>query len=146
MLWADSADDKLMIFFLFFPRKQDLTIHTNSHQETICMRCQILFSRKNKKNLSKCHLLKFLPTMQSVEVAYANEYSYMCLAETVPGIRVRFGDYKTQFQPCHNCSVDHSNVVVLLHFYFLLHFFFIRCHIVVVLCHTTLNQCLGRVF
>ena len=30
------------------------------------MKCQILFSRKNKKNISKCHLLKFLPSMQSV--------------------------------------------------------------------------------
>ena len=26
-LWANSADDNLIIFFLFFPRKQDLTIH-----------------------------------------------------------------------------------------------------------------------
>ena len=29
------------------------------------MKCQILFSRKHKKNISKCHLLKFLPSMQS---------------------------------------------------------------------------------
>ena len=29
-LWSNSAVDKLMIFFLFFPRKQDLTFHTNS--------------------------------------------------------------------------------------------------------------------
>ena len=28
-LWAFSADDKLMIFFLFFPRKQDLTFLAN---------------------------------------------------------------------------------------------------------------------
>ena len=33
--------------------------------ETICMKYQIIFSRKNKKNTSKCHLLKFLPSMQS---------------------------------------------------------------------------------
>ena len=31
------------------------------------MKCQILFSRKNKKNISECHLLKFLPSMQSVK-------------------------------------------------------------------------------
>ena len=31
------------------------------------MRCQVLFSRRNKKNISKCHLLKFLPSMQNVE-------------------------------------------------------------------------------
>ena len=34
------------------------------------MKWHILFSMKNKKNVSKCHLLKFLPSMQSV-----NEYS-----------------------------------------------------------------------
>ena len=32
------------------------------------MKCQILFSRKNKKNISKCHQLKFLPSMQSINV------------------------------------------------------------------------------
>ena len=30
------------------------------------MKCQILFSRKNKKNTSKCCLLNFLSSMQSV--------------------------------------------------------------------------------
>ena len=30
-------------------------------------KCQILFSRKNKKNISKYRLLKFLPSMQSVK-------------------------------------------------------------------------------
>ena len=33
------------------------------------MKCQILFSRKNKKNISKC-LLKFLPSMQSIKLTY----------------------------------------------------------------------------
>ena len=45
------------IFFLIFPRKQDLTFHANC-LETICMKCHILFSEKNKKNISKCRLLK----------------------------------------------------------------------------------------
>ena len=35
--------------------------------KTICMKCQILFSRQNKKNISKYRLLKFLPDMQSVK-------------------------------------------------------------------------------
>ena len=35
--------------------------------ETICMKCQILFSRKIRKNISKCLLLKTLPNMQSVK-------------------------------------------------------------------------------
>ena len=62
ILWADSADDKLMIFFLFFSRKFDLT-----PKETIFMKCQILFSRKkNEKNILKCNLLKFLPITESV--------------------------------------------------------------------------------
>ena len=31
------------------------------------MKCQILFSRKNKKNISKCCLLNFLLSMQGVK-------------------------------------------------------------------------------
>ena len=39
-----------MIYFsYFFTRKQDLTFHAN---ETICIKCQILFFRKNKKNIT----------------------------------------------------------------------------------------------
>ena len=29
LFWANSADDKLMICFLSFPRQQDLTFHAN---------------------------------------------------------------------------------------------------------------------
>ena len=32
------------------------------------MKYQILFSRKNKKNISKCHLLTFLHRMQSINL------------------------------------------------------------------------------
>ena len=41
MVWADSADDKLMIFFSFFSWKIEFDI--------LCKlsRCQILFSGKN---------------------------------------------------------------------------------------------------
>ena len=44
MVWADSADHKLMIFFSFFSWKIEFDI--------LCKlsRCQILFSGKNKKN------------------------------------------------------------------------------------------------
>ena len=31
------------------------------------MKCKILFSMKNKKTISKCRLLNFLPSMQSVK-------------------------------------------------------------------------------
>ena len=50
-LWVkSSADDILKYFFLFFSRKHDLTFHVKL--ETICMKCQILFSGKNSINLS----------------------------------------------------------------------------------------------
>ena len=32
------------------------------------MKCQILFSGKNKKNISKCRLLKILPRVLSVKL------------------------------------------------------------------------------
>ena len=31
------------------------------------MKCQSLFSGKNKKDISECHMLKFLPSMQRVK-------------------------------------------------------------------------------
>ena len=46
MQWINSADDKLMIFFLFVPENRIFDI---SCKETICMNYQVLFSRKNKK-------------------------------------------------------------------------------------------------
>ena len=40
------------------------------------MKCQILFPKKEvrKKNVSKCRLLKFLPSMQSVKHVYFNTF------------------------------------------------------------------------
>ena len=35
--------------------------------ETICINCQILFSWVNKKTISKCRLLKFLPRVLGVK-------------------------------------------------------------------------------
>ena len=35
------------------------------------MKCQILFSGKNKKNISKCRLLKILPRVLSVKTVMA---------------------------------------------------------------------------
>ena len=34
----------------------------------IVFECQIMFSWKNKKNISKCHLLKILPSVRSVNI------------------------------------------------------------------------------
>ena len=50
-LWANSAKDKLVIFFSYFFQ----------------MNCQILFFGKNKKNISICRLLKILPKVLSVK-------------------------------------------------------------------------------
>ena len=45
-LWANSADDKFVIFF----QKVGLDISCKlSQMETFCMKCQILFSGKNKR-------------------------------------------------------------------------------------------------
>ena len=34
------------------------------------MKCHTLFSEKNKKNISKCRLLKILPRVLSVKLSY----------------------------------------------------------------------------
>ena len=66
-IWANSADDKLMIFFLFFPENtislfmQIVSPGDNLHDMSN------LFSEKNKKNISKCHLLNFLPSMLTID-------------------------------------------------------------------------------
>ena len=60
MLWANSADKKLIMFFLFFP-EIGFEIHA-----TICIKCQSPFSGKNKKNIS-IYLLKILPRVLSVK-------------------------------------------------------------------------------
>ena len=68
-LWAYSADDKLIKFFLFFQKTGFGISCKLSPLETICMKCQILFSWKNKKNISKCRLLKILPRVPPVVVS-----------------------------------------------------------------------------
>ena len=51
-----SADD-ILKQFSYFPQKQDWTFHANlSPMETICMKCQILFSGKNITSLSSAEL------------------------------------------------------------------------------------------
>ena len=41
------------------------------------MKCHILFSEKNKKNISKCHLLKILPRVLSFK-ALQDKVVYPC--------------------------------------------------------------------
>ena len=67
MLWANSADNKLMIFFfLLFPENTVGFDVSCKLGDNICMNCQILFSGESKKNILRCRL-KFLPNMQSVK-------------------------------------------------------------------------------
>ena len=96
-LWAKSADDKLMIFFLIFPRKSALRFHVNhitqkisfemscklSPKEKIYKKSQRLFSEK-----IKCHLLKILPSMLNIkslpnEPETFTKTSYLVLTETI---------------------------------------------------------------
>ena len=48
-LWANSADDKLVTFFLFFLENRFDILGKLFPMETICMKCQILFSGKDNK-------------------------------------------------------------------------------------------------
>ena len=52
-------------FFLFSP-ETDWHFMQIVSTETICMKCQNPFSGKNKKNISNCCLLKFLPSKLSI--------------------------------------------------------------------------------
>ena len=61
ILLANSADDKLMIFFLFFSPENRLWnfMQMVSSRETICMKWQSLFSWENTKNISKSSVETF---------------------------------------------------------------------------------------
>ena len=61
-LWANSADGKLTIVS-YFSQKIDFDIW---YEETICRKCQKLFSWKTEKIIITCCLQKFLSSMQSV--------------------------------------------------------------------------------
>ena len=48
---GNSADDKSMIFFLFFPENRICYFMQISLKETVCMKCLILFPGENKKKI-----------------------------------------------------------------------------------------------
>ena len=64
-LWANSAGNKLITFFLIFPQKIRFDISCKFHAN--CMKCQRLLSGKNMKTISK-FLLNYLPSMLSVKL------------------------------------------------------------------------------
>ena len=79
-LLAISGDDKLVIFS-YFSQKTGFDISCESSpKETICMKCQNLFSgEKKKKKNSVCRLLKILPRVLSVKDidSFISIYFYM---------------------------------------------------------------------
>ena len=61
-LWADSADNKLMIFFLIFPGNRIWQYNTNClHWRQFAWNVKPCFLGKMEKSISICHLLKILP-------------------------------------------------------------------------------------
>ena len=69
-LWVNFQQTTVWNFFLTFLRKQDLAFRANCLQETICLKCQILFSGKNKKNinLSSAELAQRVVTVKFQQV------------------------------------------------------------------------------
>ena len=58
-------------YFSYFSQKTAFDIsRILSPMETICMKCQILFSGKNKKNISVCRLLKILPRVDTEHITW----------------------------------------------------------------------------
>ena len=58
-------------YFSYFSQKTAFDISCKlSPMETICMKCQILFSGKNKKNISLCRLLKILPSVATEHITW----------------------------------------------------------------------------
>ena len=81
MLGKKIQQTTFQIFFLFFPTKQDLTF--SCKLSPICMKCQILFSRKNKKTRAGvCKTLcPQLPDSNTVWLQH-------CLAMTVTTVQI----------------------------------------------------------
>ena len=75
------------------------------------MKFQILFSGKNKKNISKCHLLKFLPRVlrvKGVKIIYAcfrNVSARIYIIWAAPCINVFLADIEGSGDPAFPCSL-----------------------------------------
>ena len=69
ILSANSADEELIMFFSYFFKKIGFEISCKlTPKESICMKCQSLFSGKYKKNISKSCLQKFLGSILRVKI------------------------------------------------------------------------------
>ena len=65
MLWANSADFWWFFFHCFQKILFDISCKLSLTETIFFMKYQLLFSGKNRKNISKCCLLISLPSMQS---------------------------------------------------------------------------------
>ena len=109
-LQSDSADNKLMIFFLFF---------LLFPKETSCMKCQILFSRKNKKKYFK---------LSSAEIFTQHAKCYFWVKEMCTG----FVENREQFIQIFCCLQCNS--------FFFLYFFSPSQKFFVVLFHQSFSR------
>ena len=67
-LWVCIHSFSVYHFLGWFSRRQIDIFLTYFSVETFCMKCQNLFSGKNKKNISICHLLTILPVVPSINM------------------------------------------------------------------------------
>ena len=61
-VWIKFSAIDILKYFSYFFGKHDLTFHANcllSPVETICMKCQVMFSGKVRKISPICHLLNY---------------------------------------------------------------------------------------
>ena len=69
MLGKNFSRQQSEIFFLIFQKKMGFDISCKlSPQETICMKCQCLFSGKNKKNIFNLLSAKFAQRVAKVKM------------------------------------------------------------------------------
>ena len=55
-----------LLFFFIFPRKLGLIFHADIFKDFICMECQVFFLGIIRIDILQGHLLKVLPSMQSI--------------------------------------------------------------------------------
>ena len=68
----------IFFFFFFITKKTGFDISCNGDN---LHEMQILFSWKNKKNISKCHLLKIVPRVLIVKVCTNKSRTSLCMAK-----------------------------------------------------------------
>ena len=88
------------IFFLIFPRKQDLTFHTNCLHWSNLPEISNLVSWKNEKNIPMCRLLKILPRVLSVKksvIIKGTSHRQYCRKHIYISLCKRLKRYRTVF-------------------------------------------------